>query len=38
MGQFSERIAIDVERQRHGFNKRRKDKSNLSSLKNAKDK
>jgi hypothetical protein len=38
MGQFSECIAVDLERQRHGFNKGRKDESNLSSLKNGKDK
>jgi len=38
MGQFSERAAVDEERQTRGFNKRRKYESNLGSLKNEKDK
>jgi hypothetical protein len=38
MGQFSERIAADEERQTRGFNKKRKYESNLGSLKNEKNK
>lgn len=38
MGQFSERIAVDEDRQTRGFSKRRKFESNLGSLKNEKNK
>ena len=38
MGQFSERLAVDEDRQTRGFNKKRKYESNLGSLKSEKDK
>ena len=38
MGQFSERLTVDEERQTRGFSKRRKYESNLDNLKNEKTK
>ena len=38
MGQFSERIAVDEDRQTRGFSKKRKYESNLGNLKTEKDK